>query len=77
MQGTLIAATIVPLQHSLLARRYGWLNYFDFETGGYISTTNLVSVHFDSPIVGINVIYINGKPIVRNVTTNQSDADDR
>ncbi len=68
VQGTLIAATIVPSNTVCSPGGYGWLNYFDFETGGYISTTNLVSVHFDSPIVGINVIYINGKPIVETIT---------
>jgi len=68
VQGTLIAATIVPSNTVCSPGGYGWLNYFDFETGGYISTTNLVSVHFDSPIVGINVIYINGKPVVETIT---------
>ena len=68
VQGTLIAATIVPSNTVCSPGGYGWLNYFDFETGGYISTTNLVSVKFDSPIVGVNVIYINGKPVVETIT---------
>ena len=68
VQGTLIAATIVPSNTVCSPGGYGWLNYFDFETGGYISATNFVSVKFDSPIVGINVIYINGKPVVETIT---------
>jgi len=70
VQGTLIAASIVPSNTVCAPGGYGWLNFFNYETGGYVNTTT-VSQRYDSPIVGINVIYIEGKPIVEVVTANK------
>jgi type IV pilus assembly protein PilY1 len=68
VQGVLIVPTIVPSNTVCSPGGYGWLNYFGYDTG-YI--TGLSSLKYDSPIVGINVIYIKGKPIVSIVTSAQ------
>lgn len=68
VQGTLIAPSIVPSNTVCSPGGYGWLNYFDYETGGYVDSTHVVSSYFSSPIVGVNVIYINGKPVIEVVT---------
>lgn len=69
VQGTLIVATIVPSNTVCSPGGYGWLNFFNYETGGYIdSATPLVSALYQSPIVGINALFINGKPIIEIVT---------
>jgi type IV pilus assembly protein PilY1 len=72
VQGTLIAATIVPSNTVCAPGGTGWLNFFNYETGGYVdSATQTVSHQYGSPIVGINVIFIEGKPIVETVTANK------
>ena len=70
VQGVLLVATTVPSNTACSPGGYGWLNFFDYETGGAINTTTaLVSTKYDAPIVGINVFYISGKPIVGVVTS--------
>lgn len=70
VQGVLLVATTVPSNTACSPGGYGWLNFFDYETGGSINTTtSLVSTKYSAPIVGINVFYISGKPIVGVVTS--------
>lgn len=71
--GTLIVPTIVPKSSACSPGGEGWLNYFNYETGGAI--TDIVSQKYLSPIVGVNVIYIKGKPIVEVVTANKPTPD--
>lgn len=72
VQGTLIAATIVPSNTVCSPGGSGWLNFFNYETGGYVeSTSPLVSALYQSPIVGVNVLFINGKPVVEVVTASK------
>ncbi|HLP97175.1 MAG TPA: PilC/PilY family type IV pilus protein [Sideroxyarcus sp.] len=63
VQGILIVASIVPSNTACSPGGYGWLNYFDYKTG---TTT---SEKFDATIVGINVIYVQGQPVVAVVTS--------
>ncbi|MBI5430211.1 MAG: hypothetical protein HY938_07115 [Nitrosomonadales bacterium] len=64
--GTLIMPTIVPANTVCSPGGYGWLNYFNYETGGPVK--DIVSQKFDSPIVGVNIIFIKGKPLLEVVT---------
>jgi len=69
VMGTLLTPTTVPSNTVCSPGGYGWLNYFNYQTGGGVNTTtNLVSSKTNAPIVGINVIYISGVPIVSTVT---------
>jgi Tfp pilus tip-associated adhesin PilY1 len=65
--GTLLVPTIVPSSTVCSPGGYGWLNFFDYETGGPIG--DISSVKYDSTIVGINIVYIEGTPIVEVVTS--------
>jgi len=70
VQGTLLVPTIVPSNTVCSPGGYGWLNYFNYETGCAVdTTTNLASQKYDSTIVGVNVIYIGGNPLVEVVTS--------
>ena len=70
VQGVLLVATTVPSNTACSPGGYGWLNFMDYQTGTPINiSTALVSAKFSSPIVGINIIYIQGKPIVEVVTS--------
>jgi type IV pilus assembly protein PilY1 len=55
--GTLIVPTTVPSNTVCAPGGTGWLNYFDYETGGAVVGTQ-VSTATNSPIVGVNVIYV-------------------
>ncbi len=70
VQGTLLVPTTVPSNTACSPGGYGWLNFIDYKTGRSVDSTNLVSVKYDSPIVGLNVIYIQGVPKVAVVTSN-------
>jgi len=54
LQGTLIVPTIVPSNTVCTPGGYGWLNYFNFQTG---TASGIASTKFDSPIVGIDYVY--------------------
>ena len=70
VQGVLLIPTTVPKNTVCEPGGYGWLTYVDYKTGLAINTTtNLVSTKFGAPIVGINVIYIEGKPVPWVVTS--------
>ena len=45
--------------------------------GGYLSETHIVSTRYDAPIVGINVLYIGGKPKVSVVTSGGPEDPDK
>ncbi len=71
VQGTLLAPTIVPSNTACSPGGYGWLNYFNYQTGGPVNPNNpIVAQYYNSPIVGLNVLYINGQPMVETVTSN-------
>ena len=70
VQGTLLIATIVPSNTVCAPGGYGWLNYFNYQTGSSVDTSGIVSSSYSNTIVGINVLYINGTPIVEAVTSN-------
>lgn len=73
LQGTLLVPTIVPSNTVCSPGGYGWLNFLNYETGCAVdpttNTTNLASLKYDSTIVGVNVIYIGGSPLVEVVTS--------
>lgn len=69
--GTLLVPTTVPTSSACQPAGYGWLNYFDYKTGLSVVTnpaSSIVSTRTGSPVVGFNVMYINGKPKVAVVT---------
>lgn len=72
VQGALLVATTVPSNTACAPGGYGWLNFFDYLTGTAIEPTknSVVSSRYEAPIVGINVIYIEGNPIASVVTAN-------
>ena len=70
VQGTLLVATIVPSNTVCSPGGYGWLNFFDYQSGSSIDTSGIVSASYNNTIVGINVIYINGSPVIETVTAN-------
>lgn len=64
--GTLVVPTMVPSTQACGSNGYGWINYFEARTGGIVSTTvaNRVGTKTGAAPVGINLLYINGKPIL-------------
>jgi type IV pilus assembly protein PilY1 len=69
VQGTLLVPTIVPSNTICSPGGYGWLTYFNYENGNPTISSGNVSQKYSSTIVGMNVIYINGEPIVEIVTS--------
>lgn len=61
--GVLVIPTIVPSSSVCSPGGYGWLNFFNYLDGSGIS------LKYDSSIVGVNVIYIHGDPIIETVTS--------
>lgn len=77
VQGTLLVPSIVPEESACSPAGYGWLNFLNYATGGVVNTaTNLAATKYDSPIVGINVIYVGGEPIVEVVTAAKPTPDE-
>ena len=77
VQGMLIFGTTVPSNTVCSPGGYGYLNFVNYETGGYLSETHIVSTRYDAPIVGINVLYIGGKPKVSVVTSGGPEDPDK
>ena len=71
VQGTLLFATIIPSSTFCSPGGTGALNYINYKTGTQVSGGDKVSQLYDSPIVGINVFYIQGEPIVNVVTAKE------
>ena len=65
--GTLLVPTTVPTNTLCSPGGYGWLNFLDYKTGKAVSGA-IVAVKTNAPIVGLNVLYINGKPVTNIVT---------
>lgn len=67
--GTLLVPTTVPTSSACQPAGYGWFNYFDYRTGRAVpDAAGMVSKQTNSPIVGFNVVYIDGVPKVSIVT---------
>ncbi|MBE0626666.1 MAG: hypothetical protein IH606_17840 [Burkholderiales bacterium] len=72
VQGTLLVPSIVPSSTVCAPGGFGWLNFLDYKTGGAITQLPgipMASTKYDSTIVGINVLFIQGSPIVEVVTS--------
>ena len=65
--GTLLVPSIVPENTDCSPGGYGWLNFLDYKTGATISGS-IVAVKTNAPIVGLNVLYVKGKPVTNIVT---------
>ena len=63
--------TIVPNATACSPGGTGFLNFFNYLTGGSVTAARTASVSYSSPIVGINVIFINGAPIVLVTSSDQ------
>jgi len=70
VQGTLLVPTIVPSNTVCAPGGYGWLNFFNYQTGSSIDSSGIVSSSYSNTIVGLNVLYINGSPVIEAVTSN-------
>ncbi len=65
--GTLLLPTTVPSNTVCSPGGYGWLNFLDYKTGG-AAPGAIVASRTNAPIVGMNILYIKGKPVVNIVT---------
>lgn len=63
LQSIVIAPSIVPSNTACSPGGYGWLNYFNY------LTCSATAVKSDATIVGVNVIYVQGKPVIETVTS--------
>jgi type IV pilus assembly protein PilY1 len=73
--GTLIIASNIPAVSACTAGGSGWLNYFDYKTGGYIQSAGntLVGIKVGNAlIVGISVVRLPGEKTVAIVTTSDN-----
>ena len=71
VNGVLLMPTTVPNSTSCLGGGFGWFNYFDYKTGGSANIPgNLVSEKLNTPAVGFNLTYKDGKPVVSVVESN-------
>jgi len=57
--GTLLIPTLVPTSTVCSPGGYSWLNYVNYKTGGPVSGSTSTGKKYNSPIVGLNIIYIN------------------
>ena len=70
--GTLVVPSNVPSADTCVAGGFGWVNFFDFRSGGFVlgSTANMVSTKISaSLVVGINVVQLPGGTVKTIVTT--------
>jgi type IV pilus assembly protein PilY1 len=70
--GTLVVPSNVPSSDTCVAGGFGWVNFFDFRSGGFVSgaTANMVSTKISaSLVVGINVVQLPGGTVKTIVTT--------
>ena len=67
----LLMPTTVPSSTSCLGGGFGWFNYFNYKTGGSANIPgNLVSEKLNTPAVGYNLTYKDGKPVISVVESN-------
>jgi len=62
VSGALVTASIVPSNTACSPGGTGWVNLFNYKTGQATSSRT------DSPVVGINIMFIQDKPIISFVT---------
>lgn len=65
--GTLLLPTTVPSNTVCSPGGYGWLNFLNYKTGASVAG-NAVASRTNAPIVGMNILYVKGKPVVNVVT---------
>jgi type IV pilus assembly protein PilY1 len=73
--GTLIVGSNIPESSACTAGGTGWINYFDYKTGGYIQTANNTVVSMkvgNAMIVGIAVVRLPGDKVVAIITTSDN-----
>ncbi len=73
--GTLLIPSIVPTNTACEPGGYGWLTFVDYLTGGATTQSGLGSLRYPSPIVGINIVYIQGRPKVSVITSGEDPKD--
>ncbi|MFZ5581918.1 MAG: pilus assembly protein [Pseudomonadota bacterium] len=62
--GTLLVATNVPTNGVCEAGGYSWLNYFNYKNGSYVPGATAAGTRLGNDMTtGINVVWINGKPV--------------
>jgi len=67
--GTILVPTTIPSNAVCSPGGYSYFNFFSYDTGKPPNlSTGLVSTKTNAPIVGFNVMYIAGKPVVSAVT---------
>ncbi len=72
VEGTLLVPSIVPSATDCAPGGSGWLNFFNYQTGAAVLPQPGISgVKYDTPIVGLNVLFIGGNPVVEVVTATQ------
>jgi type IV pilus assembly protein PilY1 len=70
--GTLLVPTIVPSSTDCSPGGSSWLNFLNYKTGGPINASpGLAGVKYDSTIVGLNILFIDGAPVVEVVRSDQ------
>jgi type IV pilus assembly protein PilY1 len=57
LDSVLLMPTLVPSSEACSGAGYGWFNYFNYEKGGSMLPSGLVSEHLTSPAVGFNIVY--------------------
>lgn len=70
--GTLVVPSNVPSDATCVAGGYGWINFFDYRSGGHVAgaTADIVSTKVSaSLVVGINVVQLPGGTVKTIVTT--------
>jgi type IV pilus assembly protein PilY1 len=67
VSGTLLVASIVPSNTVCSPGGYGYLNFFDYKTGSSVNSSGIVSASYNNTIVGLNILYIGGSPVLSTV----------
>ncbi len=68
--GTLVVPSNVPSADTCVAGGFGWVNFFDFRSGGFVEGAGAVSIKISaSLVVGINVVQLPGGTVKTIVTT--------
>jgi type IV pilus assembly protein PilY1 len=57
VNGVMILSTLVPNSVACSGAGYGFLNYFNYEKGGSLLPSGVVSERLTTPAVGINLVY--------------------
>lgn len=70
--GTILIPSTVPTNTDCSPGGYGWLNFLDYKTGRAVAGS-IVAVKTNAPIVGLNVLYVKGKPVTNIVTADNPD----